>query len=68
MPYGLLSLLCLLMRIIERFLRYTGYLNFIIDHVSHVYGCLSSRSCTTTELSINLAPCITAIKYMTVIK
>ena len=32
----LLSLMCLLMRLIASFLRYTGYLNFMKDHVSHV--------------------------------
>ena len=31
-----LSLGCLLMRIIASFPRYTGYLNFIIDPLSHV--------------------------------
>ena len=52
----------------HRVLRDTGYLNFIMDPVSPVYGYISNRSCTTTELSINLASCITAIKYTTVIK
>ena len=32
----LLSLVCLLMRIIANFLRYTGYLNFIKDPINHV--------------------------------
>ena len=32
----LLSLVCLLMRIIASFLCYTGYLNFIKDPISHV--------------------------------
>ena len=31
-----LSLYCLLMRTIASFLRYTGYLNFINDPISHV--------------------------------
>ena len=31
-----LSLVCLLMRIIASFLHYTGYLNFINDHISHM--------------------------------
>ena len=31
-----LSLVCLLMGIIASFLRYTGYLNFINDLISHV--------------------------------
>ena len=42
------------------FLRYTGYQNVIKDHISHVY-IANSSSCTTTELSIILTSCLTAI-------
>ena len=51
-----LSLGCLLMRTIASFLRYTGYLNFINGPTSN------SSACTTTELSILLTSCLTAIK------
>ena len=54
-----LSLGCLLMRTLASFLRYTGYLNFINGHISHV---LLLIACTTTELSILLTSCLTAIK------
>ena len=47
---------CLFMRTIASFLRYTGYLNFINSP--------NSSSCTTTELSILLTSCLTAIKTM----
>ena len=47
----------LLMRIIASFLRYTGYLNFINDAFYTI-----SSSCTTTQLSILLTYCLTAIK------
>ena len=53
-----LSLGCLLMRTIASFLRYTGYLNFINGPISRNY----SSACTTTELSILLTSCLTAIK------
>ena len=46
----------LLMRIIASFLRYTGYLNFKSRFIAN------SSSCTTTELSIILTSCLTAIK------
>ena len=49
------SLVYLLMRIIESFLRYTGYQNFI-KYLTN------SSSCSTTELSIILISCIIAIK------
>ena len=52
----LLSLVYLLMRIKANFLRYTGYKHFIRDPISH------ASSCTTTELSIILTSCLTAIK------
>ena len=50
-----LSLGCLLMRAIASFLRYTGYLNFINGPISRVL-------LLTTELSILLTSCLTAIK------
>ena len=56
----LLSLVYLLMRIIASFLRYTGYQNFIKDHIRHVI--LLMELCTTTELSIILTSCLTANK------
>ena len=54
-----LSLGCLLMRTIASFLRYTGYLNFINGPISFI---ANSSACTTTELSILLTSCLTAIK------
>ena len=36
MPYGCLSLACLLMRILASFLPDAGYINFIKDPISHV--------------------------------
>ena len=59
MPWHL-SLRCLFKRIIASFLRYTGYLNFINDPISHIFANSSSR--TTTELSVVLTSCLTAIK------
>ena len=56
----LLSLVCLLIRIIARSLCYTGYLNFINDVKSRFIA--NSNQCTTTELSIILTSCLTAIK------
>ena len=56
-----LSMGCLLMRTIASFLRYTGYLNFINGHISRIL-LLISCACTTTELSILLTSCLTAIK------
>ena len=56
-----LSLVCLLMRTIASFLRYTGYLNFINGPINRVFFANSS-ACTTTELSILLTSCLTAIK------
>ena len=50
---------CLLMRTIARFLRYTGYLNFINDPINCFIA--NSSACTTTELSILLTSCLTAI-------
>ena len=45
----------------SKFLRYTGYINFITDHVSHIFA--NTSSCPTTELSILLTSCpFTAIK------
>ena len=55
------SLSCLLMRTIASFLRYTGYLNFINGPISRVL-LLTNSACTTTELSILLTSCLTAIK------
>ena len=55
-----LSLGCLLMRTIASFLRYTGYLNFINGPISHVL--LLILVLTTSELSILLTSCLTAIK------
>ena len=46
----------LLMRIVTSFQRYTGYLNFPIDLV------LNSSLYSTTELSILLTSCLTAIE------
>ena len=48
---------CLLIRTIASFLRYTGYLNFINDPFI-----ANSSACKTTELSILLTSCLTAIK------
>ena len=56
-----LSLGCLLMRTIAGFLRYTGYLNFINGPISRVL-LLILVHVTTTELSILLTSCLTAIK------
>ena len=47
------------MRTKASFLRYTGYLNFINGPISRVYN---YSACTTTELSIVLTSCLTAIK------
>ena len=58
-----LSCGCLLMRTIASFLRYTGYLNFINSPISRVFFSNSSAY-TTTELSILLTFCLTAIKTM----
>ena len=55
-----LSLGCLLMRTIVIFLHYTGYLNFINGTIKRFIG--NSSACTTTELSILLTSCLTAIK------
>ena len=45
----------------SKFLRYTGYINFITDHVSHIFA--NTSSCPTTELSILLTSCpFTAFK------
>ena len=57
----LLSLVYLLMRILTSFLRYTGYQK----HHKRPYKSrfiANSSSCTTTELSIMLTYCLTAIK------
>ena len=62
----LLNLVYLLMRIIASFLRYTGYPNFIKDPISHVFfASFSSR--TSTEFSIILTTCLTAIKNHVII-
>ena len=53
-----LSLGCLLMMAIASFLCYTGYLNFINGPINRA----NSNACTTTELSILLTSCLTAIK------
>ena len=58
-----LSLSCLLMRTIASFLRYTGYLNFI-KRPYKPRLIANSSACTTTELSILLTSCLTAIKNM----
>ena len=63
-----LSLGCLLIRTIANFLRYTGYLNFINGPIklhkrpykSRIIA--NSSACTTTELSVLLTSCLTAIK------
>ena len=55
----LLRLVYLLMRIIASLLRNTGNQNFINDHISFT---ANSSSCTTTDLSIILTSCLTAIK------
>ena len=52
---------CLLMRIIASFLRYNGYLKFINGPISQGF-IANSSACTTTELSILLTSCLTAIK------
>ena len=62
-----LSLGCLLMRTIASFLRYTGYLNFINGPISRVLLLILVSACTTTELSILLTSCLTAIKNMSLI-
>ena len=54
-----LSLGCLLMRTKASFLRYTGYLNFINGPINFI---ANSSTCTTTDLSIILISCLTAIK------
>ena len=54
-----LSLGCLLMRTIASFLRYTGYLNFINGHISHVLLLILVH---VQLLSILLTSCLTAIK------
>ena len=56
------SLGCVLIRTIASFLRYTGYLNFISYPIGRFVA--NSSSCTTTELSILLTSCLTAIKTM----
>ena len=57
-----LSLGCLLMRTIASFLRYTGYLNFTSKRPYKSRLIANSSACTTTELSILLTSCLTAIK------
>ena len=52
----LLSLACLLMRIMARFLHYTDNLNFKSCFIAN------SSSCTTIEMSFILTSCLTAIK------
>ena len=56
-----LSLGCLLVRTIASFLRYTGYLNVINGPISRGF-IANASACTTTELSILLTSCLTAIK------
>ena len=51
-----LSLSCLLMRTIASFLRYTGKRPYKSRFIAN------SSACTTTELSILLTSCLTAIK------
>ena len=55
-----LSLGCLSMRTIASFLRYNGYLNITNGPISRVFA--NSSTCTTTEMSILLTSCLTAIK------
>ena len=50
------------MRTIASFLRYTGYLNFINSPINRARFIANSSACTTTELSILLTSCLTAIK------
>ena len=50
----------LMMRIIESFLRYAGYLIFINDPISCFIA--NSSSCTNSELFLLLTSCLTAIK------
>ena len=57
-----LSLGCLWMRTIASFLRYTGYLNFINGPIDRVLLLILVSACTTTELSILLTSCLTAIE------
>ena len=56
------SFVCLLMRIIASFLRYTGYLNFINDPISSVILLILVHVLLRTELSILLTSCRTVIK------
>ena len=56
-----LCLGCLFMRTIASFLRYTAYLNFINGPINRRF-IANSSACTTTELSIILTSCLTAIK------
>ena len=56
-----LSLGCLMMRTITSFLRYTAYLNFHKRPYKSRF-IANSSACTTTELSILLTSCLTAIK------
>ena len=57
-----LSLGCLLMRNIASFLCYTGYLNFINGPISRVLLLILAHVHASTELSILLTSCLTAIK------
>ena len=56
----LLRVVCLLMWIIGSFLRFTGYLNFIKDHISHVLLLILVH----VLLLSCLTPCLAAIKNM----
>ena len=47
------------MRLMASFLRYTGYHNFVKDHIN--LGLLLILVCTTTELSISSTSCLSAI-------
>ena len=58
-----LSLGCLLMRTIASLLQYTGYLNFLNGTISCVLLIILVHV-QTTELSILLTSCLTAIKTM----
>ena len=58
-----LSLGGLLMRTTKAsYLRYAGYLNFIIGPISCARFIANSSACTTTELSSFLTSCLTGIK------
>ena len=53
----LLSFVCLVIKSMTSFLRYTADLNFLEDHINHVYAILVP--CSIIELSKNMTSCLT---------